>query len=93
MHEGRRNSSESDPCSPEPVILPENLLKQAEEALKALKLEQARRTEAEQRTASEAEKNRTLQHLLTELSETSDSELPTKLSEMLKEQEGLLHIS
>ena len=90
MHEGRRNSSESDPCSPEPVILPENLLKRAEEALKALKLEQARRTEAEQRAASEAEKNRTLQRLLTELSETSDSELPTKLSEMLKEQEGLL---
>ncbi|MBP3267482.1 MAG: hypothetical protein J6M07_04060, partial [Ruminococcus sp.] len=35
-------------------------------------------------------KNRTLQRLLTELSETSDSEMPTKLSEKLKEQERLL---
>ena len=90
MHESKRNSSESRTSKPEPVILPEDLLKQAEEALTALKSEQAQRIQAEQRADSEAEKNRTLQRLLTELSKTSDSEMPTKLSEMLKEQDRKL---
>lgn len=90
MHENRKNSSESRTSKPEPVILPEDLLKQAEEALTALKSEQAQRIQAEQRADSEAEKNRTLQRLLTELSETSDSEMPTKLSEMLKKQDRKL---
>lgn len=90
MHESKRNSLESSPHNPVPVILPENLLKRAEEALKALQQEQTRRIQAEQRADSEAEKNKTLQRLLTELSETSDSEMPTKLSEKLKEQERQL---
>lgn len=90
MHESRRNSLESSQNNPEPVILPENLLKRAEEALKVLQLEQEQRIQAEQRANSEAEKNKTLQRLLTELSATSDSEMPTKLIERLKEQEKLL---
>lgn len=90
MHENRRNSLESSPSNPEPVILPEHLIERLAEAQKALEQEQERRTQAEQRAESEAEKNRTLQRLLTELSETSDSEIPKKLSEKLKEQERLL---
>lgn len=90
MHESRKNSSESRTSKSEQVILPEDLLKQAEEALKALKLERVQRIQAEQRANSEAEKNKTLQRLLTELSKTSDSEMPTKLSEMLKEQDKKL---
>lgn len=90
MHENRRNSLESSPSNPEPVILPEHLIERLAEAQKALEREQEQRTQAEQRAESEAEKNRTLQHLLTELSETSDSEMPTKLSEKLNEQERLL---
>ena len=92
MHENRRNSLESSPSNPEPVILPEHLIERLAEAQKALEQEQERRTQAEQRAESEAEKNRTLQRLLTELSETSDSEIPKKLSEKLKEQERLLSI-
>ena len=81
MHESRQNN-------PEPVIFPEDLLKQTEEALATAKREQKLRIQAEQRTESYKEKCRTLQRLLTELSETSDSEMPTKLSEqLLNEQE------
>lgn len=90
IHESKRNSLESVPSNPEPVILPEHLLERLAEAQKALEREQKQRTQAEQRAKSEAEKNKTLQRLLTELSETSDSEMPTKLSEKLKEQESQL---
>lgn len=55
-----------------------------------LRQERAQRMQAEQKARSEAEKNKTLQNLLNELSRTSDSELPTKLNAQLKEQEKLL---
>ena len=55
-----------------------------------LKQEQAQRMQAEQRARSEAEKNKTLQNLLDELSRTSDSELPTKLNAQLKEKDRQL---
>lgn len=91
MHdESKQNRLESSPSKPEPVILPENLIERLAEAQKALEREQERRIQAEQIANSETEKNKTLQRLLTELSETSDSEMPTKLSEKLKEQERQL---
>lgn len=61
-------------------------LQQAE----VLKQEQAQRMQAEQRASSEAEKNKTLQNLLDELSRTSDSELPTRLNAQLKEKDKQL---
>ena len=82
MHESRRSSQSNS----EPVILPENLIERLAEAQKALEREQERRVQAEQKANSEAEKNKTLQRLLTELSETSDSEMPKKLQEQLNEQ-------
>lgn len=90
MHESRQNSLESNQSKPKPVILPEHLIERLAEAQKALEREQEQRIQAEQRAESEAEKNKTLQRLLTELSETSDSEMPTKLNEKLKEQERQL---
>ena len=74
MHESRRSNQSNS----EPVILPENLIERLAEAQKALEWEQERRVQAE--------KNKTLQRLLTELSETSDSEMPKKLQEQLNEQ-------
>ena len=82
MHESRRSNQSNS----EPVILPENLIERLAEAQKALEREQERRVQAEQKANSEAEKNKTLQRLLTELSETSDSEMPKKLQEQLNEQ-------
>ena len=82
MHESRRSNQSNS----EPVILPENLIERLAEAQKALEWEQERRVQAEQKANSEAEKNKTLQRLLTELSETSDSEMPKKLQEQLNEQ-------
>ena len=90
MHENRRNSLESSQSNPEPVILPEHLIERLAEAQKALEQEQELRVQAEQRAEIETEKNKTLQRLLTELSETSDSEMPTKLREQLKKKDEQL---
>ena len=81
MHESRQNN-------PEPVIFPEDLLKQTEEALKALKLEQARRIEVEQENDQLRNSLQEQTELLTQLCEQSENEMPTKLSEqLLNEQE------
>lgn len=90
MHESRQNSLESKQDKTEPVILPENLIERLAEAQKALEWEQERRIQAEQKANSETEKNKTLQRLLIELSETSDSEMPKKLNEQLNESEKKL---
>ena len=76
MHESKKNN-------PEPVILSEHLIERLDEATKVVEQEQERREQAETENQQLRISLQKQTKLLTQLCETSDNEMPKKLSEQL----------
>ena len=89
IHESRQNSLQSKQNKTEPVLSleQEDLLKRLAEVKAELSTERQKREKAEAETQQLLTALQTQTEVMTQLCESSDSEMPTKLNEKLKEQE------